>query len=78
MSKGSKPTPTVISSTNLQRNFGDMIRRAGRDGEHFIVERDGFPAIAIISATEYEMLIQDFKRVNLSKARSTQHTKRKA
>ena len=50
--------PTTITSTHLQQNYGNIIRRATLDREHFIVTRDGFPTIAILSATEYQELMQ--------------------
>ena len=50
--------PTTITSTHLQQNYGDIIRRATLDREHFIVTRDGFPTIAILSAAEYHELMQ--------------------
>ena len=49
-------SPTTISSTYLQQNYGSIIRRATIDREHFIVERDGFPTVAVISAADYEAL----------------------
>ena len=51
--------PTRISSTDLQRKIGEISRQAAKNGVHFIVERDGFPVLAVISATEYRLLLQD-------------------
>ena len=51
--------PTRVSSTDLQRQIGKITRQAAKEGAHFIVERDGFPVLAVISATEYRLLLQD-------------------
>ena len=57
--KVAKPQePTTITSTHFQQNYGSVLRRAALDREHFIVTRDGFPTIAIVSVTEYQELIQ--------------------
>ena len=53
--------PTTITSTDLQRKIGEIMQRVAKQAEHFIVERDGFPTLAIISVTEYEKLVQDQK-----------------
>lgn len=47
-------TPVVISSTEAQTHFGEIIRRVFRNGDHIIVERGGFPVVAIIPVSEYE------------------------
>ena len=62
MPKVQKGKPTIISSTHLQRNFGNVMRRATINKEHFIIERDGFPMIAILPATEYEVLMKGRRR----------------
>ncbi len=54
-----KPSRVSIRSTDVQRNFGDVIRRVFSGKEHLIVERDGLPVVAIISAAEYEALMQE-------------------
>ena len=50
------PKPTIISSTELQRGVGRVIRQAYKDKQHLIVERGGLPVIAIIPFSEYEAL----------------------
>jgi prevent-host-death family protein len=57
-----KPSRTTLRSTDVQRNFGDVIRRVFSGREHLIVERDGLPVVAIISAAEYETLMQERDR----------------
>jgi prevent-host-death family protein len=54
-----KPMRVTIRSTDVQRNFGEVIRRAFSRREHLIVERDGLPVVAIISAAEYDELMQE-------------------
>lgn len=47
--------PTVISATEAKNHFGEVIRRAYRDGETFIVERDGLPVVVIMPVQEYSL-----------------------
>jgi prevent-host-death family protein len=54
-----KPKRVTVRSTDVQRNFRDVVNRAGSGREHIIVERDGLPVIAIISMAEYEALIKE-------------------
>lgn len=49
-------TPEVISSTQLQRNIGDTLRRVFRDKQHLIVERDGLPVLVMLPVADYEAL----------------------
>lgn len=50
--------PTVISATEAKNRFGEVIRRVYRDGETFIVERDGLPVAVIMSVQQYRMAEQ--------------------
>ncbi len=54
-----KSNPVTIPATTAHRNFGDLIRRAFSGKEHFIVEKDGLPVVAIIPMKEYEELMQE-------------------
>ena len=47
----------TIPATTAHRQFGDLIKRAFSGKEHFIVEKDGLPVVAIISVAEYEELM---------------------
>lgn len=51
-----------ISSTHVQRNFGDVVRRVYSGEEHFVVERDGLPVAAIISMAEYDELMKEIEQ----------------
>lgn len=51
--------PTTIPATQAHRQFGDLIRRAFSGQEHFIVEKDGLPVVAIISKQEYDDLMKE-------------------
>lgn len=44
--------PRVISATEAKNRFGEVIRRVYRDGETFIVERDGLPVVMIVPVRE--------------------------
>lgn len=52
----SKPVAT-ISATTLQREVGAVTRRVHNNKEHIIVERGGFPVVAIIPIDDYRQLI---------------------
>jgi prevent-host-death family protein len=54
--------PVIIPATKAHRNFGDLVRRAFSGREHFIVEKDGLPVVAIISMTEYQELMKERER----------------
>lgn len=57
MSQQEPVAPNIISSTTLQRNIGQIMRRV-HQGEHIIVERDGFSMMAILPIADYEQLKQ--------------------
>ena len=50
------PTLEIISSTQLQRNLGETLRRVFKDKQHFIVERDGLPVLVMLPVADYEAL----------------------
>ncbi len=56
LSSQANPTPEIISSTQLQRNIGDTLRRVFRDKQHLIVERDGLPVLVMLPIADYEAL----------------------
>ena len=51
--------PVTIPATVAHRKFGELVRRAFSQQEHFIVEKDGLPVVAIISMSEYKQLVAD-------------------
>lgn len=55
-------TPVTIPATKAHRHFGDLIRRAFSGREHFIIEKDGLPVVAIISMPEYEVFMREQQR----------------
>lgn len=61
--------PVTIPATAAHRQFGDLIKRAFSGKEHFIVEKDGLPVVAIISMTEYDELVQEREQHKLEKQR---------
>lgn len=54
----SPPKPTIITATEMQAKSGQVIRRAFQHGEHFVVERDGYPVIAILPITDFYRLVK--------------------
>jgi hypothetical protein len=54
-----KSNPAVVSATQVQRKFGDIVRRINRENVHFIVEKEGLAVMAIIPMTEYQEFIKE-------------------
>lgn len=48
-----RPQPTTITATQMHQQRGAIIRRCFRDKEHFIVEKDGMPLVALIPIDLY-------------------------
>lgn len=53
------PQRVTLRSTEVQRNFREVVNRAGSGQEHIIVERDGLPVIVMISLAEYTTLMRE-------------------
>src|SRR5258708_34332465 len=56
-----KSMPAVVSATQVQRKFGEIVRQVNRGSVHFIVEREGLPVMAIISMVEYKEFLRERK-----------------
>ena len=54
-----KTQRVTLRSTEVQRNFREVVNRAGSGNEHIIVERDGLPIIVMISLAEYQLLMRE-------------------
>ncbi len=54
-----KSMPAVVSATQVQRKFGEIVRQVNRGSVHFIVEREGLPVMAIISMAEYQEFLRE-------------------
>lgn len=46
----------TVAATWARTHFGQLMREVVRTKERFIVERDGIPAVVILSVPEYEQL----------------------
>lgn len=66
------PQKVTLRSTEVQRNFREVVNRAGSGQEHIIVERDGLPVIVMLSVAEYASLMRER---DLREARRTQFEK---
>lgn len=64
-----KSMPVTIPATTAHRQFGNLIKRAFSGKEHFIVEKEGLPVVAIISMREYEELMNDREEQEQDKQR---------
>jgi prevent-host-death family protein len=52
------PELITITSTDLQRRFGSIVRQLYKQKQHIIVERDGLPVMVILPMSDYEALTQ--------------------
>src|SRR5689334_9983288 len=59
MSARKKPMQVHISSTNAQRQFGEVLRRAHSGEEHIVVEQNGFSLVVMMSINEYDDLMKE-------------------
>jgi antitoxin (DNA-binding transcriptional repressor) of toxin-antitoxin stability system len=50
--------PETITATEMHKRRGAILRRCSRDGEHFIVEKDGIPLVAIVPIADYRQYTQ--------------------
>lgn len=49
----------TIPAVEARVHFGEIMRRAFKKGERFIVEKSGIPMVTILNANEYIQLIQE-------------------
>lgn len=49
----------TIPAVEARVHFGEIMRRAFKNGERFIVEKSGIPMVAILNANEYIQFIQE-------------------
>ena len=54
-----KPERVTLRSTDVQRNFREVVNKAAAGHEHIIVERDGLPLVVMLSVAEYESLMRE-------------------
>lgn len=51
-------TPVSIPAAEANQQFSELVQRANTGEEHFVIEQDGQPVVALISIAEYQTLIQ--------------------
>lgn len=52
----------IITSTEMRRNFGAIVRRLGKRREHAIIQSSGTPVAVLLSMAEYEQLVAHKRR----------------
>jgi prevent-host-death family protein len=62
MAARKKTVQSAISSTQAQRQFGDVLRRVYSGQEHIVVEQNGLPLAVLISVHEYAELMKERER----------------
>jgi hypothetical protein len=48
------PQIVILTATQMQQQSGQILKRAYKEKVHFVVERDGYPVVAIIPIDEYQ------------------------
>jgi prevent-host-death family protein len=48
--------------TEMHRQLGQVIRKVALSDEHFVVEKGGLPVAVMLSMSEYERLVKEWKR----------------
>jgi len=51
--------PKTIPAVEARVHLGEIMKRAFKKGERFVVEKSGIPMVAILNAAEYFNLIQE-------------------
>lgn len=54
-----RPDQITMRSTDVQRNFSEVVNQVAAGHEHIIVERDGVPVIVMLSVAEYQLLMRE-------------------
>jgi prevent-host-death family protein len=67
----------IVTATEARIHFGEMIRRACLEREPIVVEKDGIPAVVILSVGEYEELEREarlarFERLSQAAGRAAE------
>jgi prevent-host-death family protein len=53
----SAPQVTTVPSTQLHQTLGSLLKKVGSERQHIIVERGGYPIIAMIPISDYHRLL---------------------
>ena len=56
MSKIQTPVVRVVTATEAQNKFGEMLKRTYKSAEHHIIERSGIPVAALVPIADYQRL----------------------
>jgi prevent-host-death family protein len=49
----------TISSTEMQRNFGQTLKRVMQDRQHLVLESNHYPLVVIVPIADYQMLVSE-------------------
>lgn len=49
----------VIPAVKARIHLGEIMKRAYKNGERFVVEKSGIPMVAILNAAEYHLMVQE-------------------
>lgn len=65
MSKTEKLKPATITSSDLQRKVGTVLKRVAVNKERLVVEREGYPIAAILPYAEFEQWERERARAEM-------------
>lgn len=78
------PNVHVVTATEAKNKFGAILKSADAPDEHWIVERNGIPVVAIVPMAEYQQFVIDInlngelaKRVDVELRRAKAGRERK-
>lgn len=52
-------TIKTIPAVQARIHLGAIMKRAFKNGDHYIVEKSGIPMVAILNANEYMQIVQE-------------------
>ncbi len=59
MSALEKSKPATITSSELQKKVGTILKRVAVDKERLVVEREGYPVAVLLPYPDYEHLVRE-------------------
>jgi prevent-host-death family protein len=63
MATSPNSVPKIVSALTARTQFGQIMRRAGRDNQRFVVDRRGEPQVVIMGVKDFIKTIAPEKKV---------------
>jgi prevent-host-death family protein len=71
MSKRQTPVVRIVTATEAQNKFGEMLKRTYKSAEHHIIERSGIPVAALVPIADYQRLVPESANAEISRGVAT-------